>query len=120
MFRLAAWCATSWWCAALLAGDVEGVIRVTRKLTRHRVTPVAPAYYRGIPVSETRTVAFAKPGIVQVYCHLHPNMADSIVVTPNRWAGRPSQAAGDFRKRIRVGPAPQKLDFEIPVDVDQP
>lgn len=47
-----------WWCAALLAADVEGVILVTRKLTRHRVTP--------------------------------------------------------------VGPAPQKLDFEVPVDVDQP
>jgi hypothetical protein len=138
MFRLAALWATWCWCASLLAGEAEGVLRVTRQLTRHRVTPVAPAYHRGIAVSakappnrdpifhnvfslsktktfdlgncrqnETRSVAFPKPGIVQVYCHLHPNMAASIVVTPNRWAAKPSQAA------------PQTLDFEIPVVVDQ-
>src|SRR6202034_1246704 len=37
---------------------------------------------------ETRKVVFAKPGVVEVYCHLHPNMAAIIVVTPNRWYAR--------------------------------
>src|SRR5579864_6392516 len=37
---------------------------------------------------QTRVVTFPKPGIVSVYCHLHPNMAGTIVVTPNQWAAR--------------------------------
>jgi plastocyanin len=37
---------------------------------------------------QTRKVTFPKPGIVAVYCHLHPNMAGTIVVTPNQWAAR--------------------------------
>ncbi len=34
---------------------------------------------------ETREVTFPKPGIVDIYCRLHPNMAAAVVVTPNRW-----------------------------------
>jgi plastocyanin len=37
---------------------------------------------------QTRMVTFPKPGIVAVYCHLHPNMTGTIVVTPNQWAVR--------------------------------
>ena len=37
---------------------------------------------------QTRMVAFPKPGIVAVYCHLHPNMNGTIVVTPNQWGVR--------------------------------
>ena len=37
------------------------------------------------PKGETRTVEFPAPGIVYVYCHLHPNMAASIVVSPTKW-----------------------------------
>ena len=37
---------------------------------------------------QTRMVTFPKPGIVAVYCHLHPNMAGTIVVTPNQWGVR--------------------------------
>ena len=44
---------------------------------------------------QTRSVTFPKPGIVSVYCHLHPNMSGTIVVTPNRWAAR-VEAAGQF------------------------
>jgi plastocyanin len=33
----------------------------------------------------TRTIAFPKPGIEFVNCHLHPNMSATIVVTPNHW-----------------------------------
>jgi len=40
------------------------------------------------PKGQTRTVTFPKPGMVAVYCHLHPNMAGAIVVTPNRWSAR--------------------------------
>jgi plastocyanin len=45
---------------------------------------------------ETRTVVFSKPGVVNVYCHLHPNMEATIVVTPNRWYAR-SDPSGEFR-----------------------
>ena len=44
---------------------------------------------------QTREVAFPKPGIVDVYCRLHPNMAATIVVTPNRWYAR-SDRSGQF------------------------
>ncbi|HEX4311464.1 MAG TPA: carboxypeptidase regulatory-like domain-containing protein [Acidobacteriaceae bacterium] len=45
---------------------------------------------------QTRKVAFLKPGIVDVYCHLHPNMEATIVVTPSRWYAR-SDGAGQYR-----------------------
>jgi plastocyanin len=94
------------------------------------------SYDRG----ETRKVLFSKPGIVEVYCHLHPNMAATVVVTPNRWYARadraghyqisnvpPGQytvvawhkAAGFFRKPIVVGEGSGAVaDFFIPVDND--
>jgi plastocyanin len=89
------------------------------------------------PQNETRTVKFPKPGIVRVYCHLHPNMSASIVVTPNRWAIKPGpdgkyrlsgvpagehtvvvwhKSAGFFRERVKVA-AGQSIDlnFTIPI-----
>jgi plastocyanin len=45
---------------------------------------------------ESRSVVFSKPGVVFVYCHLHPNMAATIVVTPNRWLAQ-SDRSGQFR-----------------------
>lgn len=89
---------------------------------------------------ETRRVNFPKPGIVDVYCHLHPNMAATVVVTPNRWYARPDRAghyripdvppgkytvvawhksAGFYRKSIVVEQGhDQSIDFLIPIDVD--
>ena len=89
---------------------------------------------------ETRKVLFPKPGIVDVYCHLHPNMAATVVVTPNRWYARPDRAghyripdvpsgkytvvawhksAGFYRKSIVVEEGhDQSVDFLIPIDVD--
>ena len=32
------------------------------------------------PAGETRTVKFDRPGIVQVYCHIHPDMSAAILV----------------------------------------
>jgi plastocyanin len=37
---------------------------------------------------QSRLVTFPVPGLVAVYCHLHSNMAASIVVAPSRWAVR--------------------------------
>jgi plastocyanin len=47
------------------------------------------------PKGQTRMVTFTKAGIVSVYCHLHPNMAGTIIVTPNRWQTRVDQT-GQF------------------------
>ncbi len=75
------------------------------------------------PEGHTRTVKFDEPGVVQVYCHLHPNMYAAVVVTPNQWYTRPADdgtfalnsippgtyqlvawhtRAGFFRRTIRV------------------
>ncbi len=43
----------------------------------------------------TRAVTFSKPGIVFVNCHLHPNMAATIVVSPNQWSAK-ADGAGRF------------------------
>ena len=43
------------------------------------------------PAGQTRMVTFDEPGIVQVYCHLHPNMYAAIVVVPNRWYAQPRE-----------------------------
>ncbi len=89
---------------------------------------------------ETRKVLFSKPGIVDVYCHLHPNMEATIVVTPNRWYARPDRSgqyriedippgrytlvawhksAGFFRKSIVVESGRDSTaDFFIPVAAD--
>jgi plastocyanin len=90
---------------------------------------------------DSRTVLFSKPGIVEVYCHLHPNMAATVVVTPNRWYARVDRsgqyqipdvppgeytvvawhkAAGFFRKTIVVGADHDGVaDFFIPIG-DEP
>ena len=90
------------------------------------------------PKDHTRTVTFPTPGIVFVNCHLHPNMAAAIVISPNQWsakadgAGRfslsgvPSgshtivawhKAAGFFRQQIRINDNhPAYVQFVIPID----
>lgn len=91
------------------------------------------------PENETRTVTFPKAGVVRVFCHLHPNMSSTIVVTPNRWAVKPEsngtyrlvdvppgehtlvvwhKSAGFFRERVRVEPGKTlEVSFDIPVGV---
>jgi plastocyanin len=88
------------------------------------------------PQGQTRLVTFATPGIVAVYCHLHSNMAATIVVTPNRWATRADdngafvlkdvpagtytvvawhKTAGAFRKTVRLdGVNPAETNFTLP------
>lgn len=89
---------------------------------------------------QTRTVLFPKPGIVDVYCRLHPNMAATIVVAPNRWFAQPDRSgkyripdvppgkytivawhksAGFFRKQIVIEAGHDLVaDFFIPVEAD--
>ena len=38
---------------------------------------------------QSRTQRFDKPGVVQVYCHLHPNMNAAVLVVASAWYGRP-------------------------------
>lgn len=39
---------------------------------------------------KSRSVIFSHPGVVQVYCHIHPGMYGVIVVTPTVWSAVPS------------------------------
>jgi plastocyanin len=88
------------------------------------------------PLGKTREVTFLKPGVVAVYCHLHPNMAASIVVTPSNWGTRAAadgafslrgipagtysvvawhKTAGTFRKRITLADGDNlEVDFVLP------
>jgi plastocyanin len=90
------------------------------------------------PLGKTREVTFSKPGVVAVYCHLHANMAASIVVTPSRWGTRASadgafslrdipagtysvvawhKAAGTFHKQITLADRDDlEVDFVLPYD----
>jgi len=92
------------------------------------------------PKDHTRTVTFAKSGVVFVNCHLHANMGAVLVITPNQWntradgAGRftladvPAgsytivawhKAAGFFRQQVTVtssGSTP--VSFFIPLAAD--
>jgi plastocyanin len=90
---------------------------------------------------ESRDVFFPKPGIVEIYCHLHPNMAATIVVTPNRWYAKPDRtgqyqipdvppgkytvvawhkSAGFFRKTIVVETGHDSTaDFFIPINASE-
>jgi plastocyanin len=38
---------------------------------------------------KSRSVTFSHPGVVQVYCHIHPGMYGVIVVTPSTWSAIP-------------------------------
>jgi plastocyanin len=91
---------------------------------------------------ESRSVVFSKPGVVSVYCHLHPNMEATIVVTPTRWYAQsdrsgqfrihdvpPGQytivawhkAAGFFRKSVLIAPGHNSVvGFFIPIGDDPP
>jgi len=90
------------------------------------------------PAGESRTIKFDKPGIVQVYCHLHSDMNAAILVVPNDWYIQPDnqgaftfsnipagtyqvgvwhKSAGFFRREVRIpehGTA--NISIEIPID----
>jgi plastocyanin len=87
------------------------------------------------PAGQTRVVKFDEHGVVQVYCHLHPNMYAAIVVVPNRWYARPADdgtfslrdippgnyhlvawhmSAGFFRKQVHV---PASGDGDVSMNI---
>jgi plastocyanin len=39
---------------------------------------------------KSRSVTFSRPGVVQVYCHIHPGMYGVIVITPTIWSAMPA------------------------------
>ncbi|MGH9405677.1 MAG: hypothetical protein ACRD3D_07580 [Terriglobia bacterium] len=89
------------------------------------------------PAGETRSVRFARPGVVEVYCHIHPDMSAAILVVPSAWWTRPlpdgsfsfagvppgaytliawHRSAGFFRRSITVSAeGTQSVVFTIPV-----
>jgi plastocyanin len=60
-----------------------------------KVHPFDLGYY---PKSQSRSVTFSHPGVVQVYCHIHADMYGAIVVTDSPWYGQPS-SDGNFSFR---------------------
>ena len=61
----------------------------------HNVFSVSPAkpfdlgrYGRG----KSKRLTFDKPGVINVYCKLHPNMAAYVLVVPNRAFARPDSS----------------------------
>lgn len=94
------------------------------------------------PEGHTRLVKFDEPGVVQVYCHLHPNMYAAVVVTPNQWYARPADdgsfrlsdvppgtyhlvawhaRAGFFRRTIQIGTDnPPAVTLNIPEHALEP
>jgi hypothetical protein len=89
------------------------------------------------PAGQTRTVKLERAGVVQVYCHLHPQMTAAILVAPNAWhtklqtdgtfslSGIPAgtftviawhKSAGFFRRTVQVSEAGSvEVDFTIPI-----
>jgi plastocyanin len=87
------------------------------------------------PMNESRSQRLDRPGIVQVYCHIHREMTAAVVVAPSAWYGRPEtngrfllsgvpagmhelvvwhKSAGFFRQRVEV-PAEGTVEVTIHV-----
>jgi plastocyanin len=89
------------------------------------------------PKGQTRVVRFDRPGVVQVYCHIHADMHAAILVVPTAWWTRLTPegsfslkgippgtyelvawhySAGFFRRRVVVNSGERlTADFMIPV-----
>jgi plastocyanin len=55
------------------------------------------------PKGQSRVVKFDRAGVVQIYCHIHPNMYAAIVVTASRWYGRPAADGTLVLKDVPAG-----------------
>lgn len=93
------------------------------------------------PAGDTRTVTFDASGVVQVYCHLHPDMTAAVVVVPNAWYAQPEddgsfvltgvpagtyqlvvwhKTAGSFRQEIRIpDEGTVSVSMEIPLETGE-
>jgi plastocyanin len=60
----------------------------------HNIFSLSPTQHFDLGYYEkgkTREVVFSRSGIVQIYCHVHPEMYGIVVVTPSSWTARPSE-----------------------------
>ncbi|MFN8007772.1 MAG: carboxypeptidase regulatory-like domain-containing protein [Terriglobia bacterium] len=89
------------------------------------------------PIGQTRIVRFEKAGVVQVYCHLHPQMSAAILIVDTPWYEKPNEdgtftfsqvpagsyevvawhkSAGFFKRRVELTEsAPVRVDLTIPL-----
>ena len=89
------------------------------------------------PVGQSRTVKFDKAGVVQVYCHLHPQMSAAILIVDSSWYTQPDEdgtfpflkipagtyelvawhkSAGFFKRRVELSETGSiKVDLTIPL-----
>ncbi len=48
------------------------------------------------PAGKSRSVTFAKPGLVKIYCSIHESMSGGVLVVPSSWYAIAS-ASGDYQ-----------------------
>jgi hypothetical protein len=97
------------------------------------VSPTGPFDLGHCAPASVHAVTFDRPGVVQVYCALHPHEVLYVIVAPDRWHTQPAQdgtfaftnvpygtylvrawqpSIGDMTKRVRVeGPEPVIVSF---------
>jgi plastocyanin len=89
------------------------------------------------PMNQSRSVKLDKPGVIQVYCHIHREMSAAVMVVQSPWYGRPEEnghfsltgipagvyqlvvwhkSAGFFRRRVVI-PAEGSVDLNMDVPV---
>lgn len=55
------------------------------------------------PIGQTRLVKFNRTGVVQVYCHLHPQMSAAILIIDSSWYTRPDEAGTFSFSKVPAG-----------------
>jgi hypothetical protein len=51
-----------------------------------------PFHLPEYPQGQSRTVTFARPGVVELFCAIHPHMNAYVLVAPNRFFAQPDDA----------------------------
>jgi len=67
------------------------------------VSPVKRFDLGKYPKGHSKQVKFDKPGLVQVFCDIHPSMACFILVLPNRAFARPDESGAYALPRLPAG-----------------
>jgi plastocyanin len=74
--------------------------------------------------SQSRSVKFSRPGIVQVYCHIHSQMYAGIVVTGSPYSAKPAADGSFFFAHVPAGryhlAAWHKIAGRYQVEIDVP
>jgi plastocyanin len=74
--------------------------------------------------SQSRSVKFSRPGIVQVYCHIHSQMYAGIVVTDSPYSAKPAADGRFFFANVPAGlyrlAAWHKVAGRYQVEIDVP